>query len=194
MSPTDIPVRALAAALDAKDAQTRSHSDRVVRLALALGRECALAPADLQTLSRGAVLHDLGKIGIPDRVLNYPGPLSPADWAVMQTHPVLGEAILRAAGMDDLDDVCGVVRHHHENFDGSGYPDGLAGEAIPALARMVHLADAYDAMVSDRAYRAGMAHAKAMAILDGEAGGRGDPWIFGRFVRALAKDPSLLSA
>lgn len=184
-------VQVLMAALKARDHETEQHSDRVIRLSLALGRHCALAEADLYCLRHGAALHDIGKIGVPDRILNFPGPLRGEDWATMQTHPVVGHDIVRAAGLEAFDPIGRIVRHHHENFDGSGYPDGLKGEDIPPMARMVHLADAYDAMVSDRAYRAGMGHQRAIGLLNDEAGGRSDPWLVRRFTELFERDPAI---
>ncbi|WP_229722394.1 HD-GYP domain-containing protein [Xylophilus rhododendri] len=187
----DASVQALTAALRARDLETERHSDRVIRLSLALGRRCSLTSEELFLLQCGAALHDIGKVGIPDRILGHIGPLLGEDWTTMQTHPVVGEVILRAAQRPELDPVCRVIRHHHENVDGTGYPDGLRGEDIPAMARMVHLADAYDAMVSDRPYREGMCHRKAIAILQDEAGTRSDAWMAARFTELLEDEPAL---
>jgi len=184
-------VHVLLAALKARDHETERHSDRVIRLALALGRACGLTEDELFCLKCGAALHDIGKIGVPDRILNFPGPLRGDDWTAMQAHPVVGDQILRAAGLEAFEPICRIVRHHHENFDGSGYPDGLSGEDVPAMARMVHLADAYDAMVSDRPYRTGMNGRKAAGMLNEEAGVRSDPWLVRRFTLLFDRNPAI---
>ena len=158
----------LANALEAKDVYTRGHSERVGatsrRLALALG----LASPDVEIVARAGLLHDIGKIGIPEVVLRKAGPLTDEEWTLMRRHPVIGAQIVApfeffAAGAI-------VIRHHHERVDGSGYPDGLAGDAIPLGARIVAVADVYDALTSDRPYRPAMSEDEALGHLQAQAG------------------------
>ncbi|MEN0110500.1 MAG: HD-GYP domain-containing protein [Planctomycetota bacterium] len=165
-------VRALASAIDAKDAYTSGHSDRVARIAVRLARELGASSEELNTIYLGGLLHDIGKIGIDDGVLNKPGKLSDEEFDLVKTHPVVGERILR--DVPHLAHVLPIVRHHHESWDGRGYPDGLAGEACPWLARIVAVADAIDAMGSDRPYRKGMPAERYESILREGAGQQWD--------------------
>ncbi len=144
-------IRALATALDARDPYTAGHSDRVSVLSVAIGRTMALSPDDLEVLRLGALLHDIGKIGVPDEVLRKPGPLTDPEFELIKQHPVLGARILR--NVPFLSRHIAIVELHHERPDGRGYPAGLSGDDIPLAARIVHVADAYDAMTSARAYR-----------------------------------------
>lgn len=144
-------IRALAAALDARDPYTAGHSERVSVLSVAIGREIGLPAEDLEVLRLGALLHDIGKIGVPDQVLRKPGSLTPAEYDVIKEHPALGARILRSVPF--LFRHLPIVELHHERPDGRGYPRGLRDEDIPLPARIVHVADAYDAMTSARAYR-----------------------------------------
>lgn len=145
-------IKALAAAIDAKDENTRGHSSRVARISIELGRSMGLREADLRTLEEASLLHDVGKIGTEDRILKKSGPLSPEEWVIMKRHTVTGVEILQ--GVEGIDPgIMEVIAHHHERFDGTGYPGALRGESIPLLARIVMVADAYDAMRSDRPYR-----------------------------------------
>jgi putative nucleotidyltransferase with HDIG domain len=144
-------IRALAAALDARDPYTAGHSDRVSVLSVAIGRTLSLPADDLEVLRLGALLHDIGKIGVPDDVLRKPGALTDAEFDTIKQHPVLGARILRSVPF--LARHIPIVELHHERPDGRGYPTGLRGDDIPLAARIVHVADAYDAMTSTRAYR-----------------------------------------
>src|SRR5690606_25537787 len=130
----------------------RFHCDRVVRLATELGNACDVVNADLDILRICARFHDIGKIGVPDAVLLKPGRLTDEEWVRMREHPVLGERIFAATGLPVAAEVCSVIRHHHESFDGSGYPDAIAGDQIPRLSRILLVVDAYDAMTSSRPY------------------------------------------
>ena len=158
----------LANAIEAKDVYTRGHSERVGassrRLAIALG----LPAAEVEVIGRAGLLHDIGKIGIPETVLRKAGPLTPQEWTVMREHPVIGAQIV--APFEFFTAGAIVIRHHHERFDGSGYPDGLERHAIPIGARVVAVADVYDALTSDRPYRAAMSSDDAAAILRAQAG------------------------
>jgi putative nucleotidyltransferase with HDIG domain len=156
-------VRALAAALDARDPYTAGPSERVSRLAVAMGEELKLEDDSLETLRLGALLHDIGKIGVPDEVLRKPGVLSAAEFESIKTHPVAGARILRSIPF--LAQHIPIVELHHERPDGLGYPYGLRGDDIPLAARIVHVADAFDAMTSARAYRSGRIPVEAIAEL-----------------------------
>jgi hypothetical protein len=179
----DATLRALAAALDSRDTETAGHGQRVTRLAVRLGQEIGIAGAALQELERGAMLHDIGKIGVPDALLRKPGPLTDDEWSTMRRHATIGAAMLD--GIPFLSDAVPLVRHHHERWDGGGYPDGLAGAAIPLGARVFAVADALDAMTSHRPYRAAMPLAAARAELARCAGSQFDPAV----VDACARIP-----
>jgi putative nucleotidyltransferase with HDIG domain len=166
-------VRALTSAIDAKDPYTCGHSDRVARLSVSLARQLGCNNDDLNTIYLSGLLHDIGKIGIDDNVLRKPGALTPAEFEHIKTHPDLGCRILD--GVKQLDKVLPVVRHHHEAWNGAGYPAGLKAEETPFLARVVAVADSIDAMSSDRPYRKGMPDDKLDAILRDGAGKQWDP-------------------
>ncbi len=142
---------ALANAIEARDVGVHGHCERLAGLAMRIASSLGLAPADVETVRLGALLHDVGKIGIPDSVLLKPGPLTPEELALIQTHSLIGDSLLEAFA--PLAEVRGVVRHHHERWDGAGYPDGLSGEDIPLAARIVALADSIEAMSAARPYR-----------------------------------------
>ena len=165
-------VRALTSAIDAKDPYTCGHSDRVARLSVCLAREMGCNREELNTIYLSGLLHDIGKIGIDDHVLRKPGPLTPEELEHIKTHPELGCRILD--GVKQLDQVLPVVRHHHEAWSGTGYPDGLKGEECPFLARIVAVADSIDAMSSDRPYRKGIPDVKLDNILREGAGKQWD--------------------
>ncbi len=178
-------VGALASALETKDTGTRAHSQRVQRYALELTRAVAPTLAEAESAGYGFLLHDVGKIGIPDSVLGKPERLTEAEQRLMQTHTVLGEqmlggvAFLRGPGLE-------VVRHHHERWDGGGYPDGLAGPEIPLGARILFVADAYDAMTTERVYRGRLSHEQAIRELEHCAGTQFDPTVVAAFKAELA--------
>jgi putative nucleotidyltransferase with HDIG domain len=165
-------VRALTSAIDAKDRYTCGHSDRVARLSVCLARELGCDKNDLNTIYLSGLLHDIGKIGIDDNVLRKPGALTPEELEHIKTHPELGCRILD--GVKQLDKVLPVVRHHHEAWNGAGYPHGLKGDETPFLARIVAVADSIDAMSSDRPYRKGMGDEKLDSILRDGAGKQWD--------------------
>jgi putative nucleotidyltransferase with HDIG domain len=185
MSPEHI-ARTLITTLDERDGHTREHSDRVATLAGDLGRACRLSQRELRLLRLAGAMHDIGKIGIPDQILRKPGRFSADEWQVMQSHAVRGERILRSIGIDGMDEVATVVRHHHERYDGSGYPDGFAGEDIPALARILSIADSYDAMAMPRPYHPARTHEEVMATLATEESGKHDPAILALFRSRVA--------
>lgn len=172
-------LRSLVRAVEMKDAYTHGHSERTARLAVELGLAMRLGPEQLRIIARGAYLHDLGKIGIPDHILNKPGRLSAEERRVIETHPELGYEM--AATASSLTEALPVILHHHERIDGEGYPHGLRGEEIPLEARVVAVADVWDALTSDRAYRRGWAADRALAHIEAGAGSHFDA----RVVRAL---------
>ena len=144
-------LEALSATVDARDTYTAGHSRRVAASAIVIARELGLSGAELEVVDQAALLHDIGKIGVPDSVLLKEGPLTAAEWVVMRSHPEEGARIIERLGY--LDDVVPGIRHHHERMDGRGYPEGLLGEEIPLAARIIHVADALDAMTTKRLYR-----------------------------------------
>ena len=174
-------VRALTSAIDAKDPYTCGHSDRVARVAVRLGRELGCDTATLKTIYLGGLLHDVGKIGIDDNVLRKPGRLTPAEFEHIKTHVEIGYNIL--VDLKRLGEVLPIVRFHHESWNGNGYPQGLAAEQIPFLARILAVADAFDAMGSDRPYRQGMDEEKLDGVLREGAGVQWDPEIIAAFFR-----------
>jgi HD-GYP domain-containing protein (c-di-GMP phosphodiesterase class II) len=172
-------VGSLAQALDARDAYTAGHSRRVSEYSCAIAKAMNLPEQELETIRIGALLHDLGKIGISDLVLQKPGRLTPEETELIRQHPVIGKRILE--NVQGLDAYLGIVELHHENLDGTGYPHGLKGEETPLHARIVKVADAYDAMTSDRPYRRGKDHAEAIAVLRGACGSEMDPAVVEAF-------------
>jgi putative nucleotidyltransferase with HDIG domain len=174
-------LKALAAALETRDRETHGHSERVVSFSLRLGRELGLDAEKLRALEFGALLHDIGKIGIPDEILRKPAPLNDEEWQQMRLHPSLGQNILR--GIKFLEGASRVVGQHHEQWDGSGYPLRLEGEAIDLNARVFAVADAFDAITSNRVYRQGKPYEAAVAELETFAGRQFDPRIVAAFRR-----------
>jgi cyclic di-GMP phosphodiesterase len=163
----------LAAAVEAKDSYTEKHTHRVAESARMIGERMGLPERAKDALYRGGIIHDIGKIGVPDHILLKPGPLDSDELRIMQQHPLTGESIVRPlrSGVPLLP----IVRHHHERVDGTGYPDGLKGRAIPHLARIVAVCDAYDALTSDRPYRRARTADEALEILSDGAGKQWDP-------------------
>ncbi|HYO26565.1 MAG TPA: HD-GYP domain-containing protein [Lacipirellulaceae bacterium] len=181
----DAAVRALITAIDAKDRYTHGHSERVARVAVCLAEELHLSRGEVNTIYLGGLLHDIGKIGVDDSVLNKPGALTPEEFAQIKQHPQLGYDILH--GVRQLDRILPIVLHHHEAWDGSGYPHGLAGAQTPLLARVTAVADAFDAMSSDRPYRRGMPDDKLDSIFREGAGRQWDPQVVAAFFSARAR-------
>jgi len=171
---------ALAAAVEAKDPYTEAHTQRVADAARRIGRRMGLPEPDLDSLYRGGLIHDIGKIGVPDAILLKPGPLDSEETMAMHLHPIIGENIV--APLRSGAGLLPIIRHHHENFDGSGYPDRLAGASIPRLARIVSVCDAYDALVNDRPYRQRKSQDEALAILRGGAKRQWDPEVVELFI------------
>jgi diguanylate cyclase (GGDEF)-like protein len=176
-------IAALASALGERDRYTGDHSGSVVDLAARVGESLALDPAQIGRLRTAALLHDIGKVGVPDEILHKPGPLDEREWEIMRQHPVIGERIIRA--IPGMGAIARAVRHEHERWDGRGYPDGIAGERIPIEARIILACDAYHAMVSDRPYRKAMSHREAIAELTANAGSQFDPQVIEALVGYL---------
>jgi diguanylate cyclase (GGDEF)-like protein len=176
-------VEALANALEAKDEYTSTHARSITDMALDVGNELGISGRDLKRLELGALFHDIGKIGIPSKILAKPGPLDDDEWKIIKTHPELGERIL--APIDRLADVRPIVRHCHEHFDGSGYPDAFTGDEIPIESRIILVVDAFDAMTTDRPYRKALPVEEACRRLEESSGRQFDPRIVEAFMRTL---------
>ncbi len=176
----------LARAVEAKDSSLEAHTERVGMNARRVGQMLGLADDALDDLLWGGVIHDIGKIGIPDSILLKPGPLTVAEFETMKQHVFTGEDIARP--LRSAHDLLPIIRHHHERIDGTGYPDGLAGENIPLGARIVAICDAFDAMISDRPYRRGLTHENALATLTAGAGTQWDAHLVGIF-QTLVSQP-----
>ena len=176
---------ALAAALEAKDSYTAQHSRSIADNAEAVGRALGMDPAELRMLRFGAAFHDIGKLAIPEAILNKPGRLTDEERARIEQHTVIGEQIL--APIDFLSAVRPLVRHGHERWDGAGYPDGLAGEEIPLGARIIFACDAYDAMTTNRPYRSALSVAAAKAELAANAGSQFDPTVVAALLDVLGE-------
>jgi putative nucleotidyltransferase with HDIG domain len=178
---------ALSAAVEAKDRYTAGHGLRVTLVSILIGQELGLSQADLDTLRYAATFHDIGKIAVPDHVLQHEGRLSDADFDAIKVHPVEGAKICSKLGA--LQDAVPLIRSHHERMDGRGYPDGLAGDAIPLGARIIAVADAWDAITSDRPYRAGQPAFVALEEVRRCMGPQFDEQVVHAFVEVLARDP-----
>jgi putative nucleotidyltransferase with HDIG domain len=176
----DATLAALSGALDVRDTETEGHARRVVRYMELIAEGLNVPVEQHATLRRGALLHDIGKIGVPDHILRKPGPLTENEWHTMKTHPDLGAKII--ANVPFLEDVAVIIRAHHERWDGNGYPEGLAGERIPLGARIFAVADSFDAMTSDRPYRRGRQLDAALAEMERCAGTQFDPQVVAAFL------------
>lgn len=184
-------IGSLANALDARDPYTAGHSRRVSGYSCAIASALSLTEESIEEIRIGALLHDIGKIGIADAVLQKPGKLSREEWALIQQHPTIGRRILEGVGGFQI--CLPTVELHHENWNGTGYPFGLQGEAVPLAARIVHIADAYDAMTSSRTYRRAMSREEALRILRENAGTQFDPSLVPVFAGVIAVDPDPVS-
>lgn len=182
--------QALFVALGYRDPATRLHSERVRDLSLELGRRCALAQQELDVLRIGASFHDIGKLGIGDHILMKTSRLEPAEREVMRRHSEIGADIMASIDLDGSQQAALVIRHHHEHFDGRGYPDALAGEAIPICSRIIGITDSYDAMAVRRSYHSGFGHADIMAILKQETGRKHDPYLMRLFCEIVETSES----
>ncbi|MDQ6216405.1 HD-GYP domain-containing protein [Achromobacter insolitus] len=192
--PPDVPeypagscVAALSAAMRARDPATGRHSERVVALSVALTQACGLPQAEQEAIAVAARLHDIGKIGTPDRVLYSPKRLDKDDWEIMKAHAAVGADIIMHSDIPQRELIALAVRHHHEHFDGSGYPAGLCGADIPLHSRIISLADSYDALGDARPYHPARTHAEIMRILNQEAGSKCDPDLLRTFEAMIQK-------
>jgi response regulator RpfG family c-di-GMP phosphodiesterase len=179
-------LKALTAALETRDAETHGHSERVVTYSLRLGREYGLDTRQLKALEFGSLLHDIGKIGVPDLILRKPAKLTDEEWILMRQHPLHGQQILR--GIEFLEGAARVVAQHHEKWDGSGYPLGLREDEIDLCARIFAVADAFDAITSDRVYRRGKSYEAAAQELDDWIGRQFDSKVVAAFHRVPRED------
>ncbi len=178
-------LEALARAIDAKSRWTGGHSTRVAKLSVLIGRELGLSSVDLERLHRGGLLHDLGKIGIGSAILDKPGRLTDEEMSAVREHPQIGADIL--APIEPFADVIPIVRHHHERYDGKGYPLGLAGEEIPLVARVLQVADVYDALTSDRPYRKALTEEEVVEDFRSVAGSQFDPEVVSAFIALIQR-------
>ncbi len=184
------PTKSLTLALYQRDAHTGHHCDRVALLAEWMGRALKLSRPDMMILRLGGRFHDVGKIGIPDSVLLKESRFTDRDREIIKTHSEKGEGIIRATGLAGADRVAKAIRHHHENHDGSGYPDGLRGDAIPFVSQIISIVDAYDAMRSVRPYRRAMSPDEVMSILESESTWKFSPRVFERFRSIVNRMPA----
>lgn len=176
-------VRAFVSSLEAKDTYTRGHSERVADYARVLGESLGMSRHEMDMLVFGAVLHDIGKIGVAEGILNKPGPLTPEEWRVVRAHPEMGARIV--SNIEYLEPAVGLILHHHERIDGRGYPHGLVGSDIEFGTRIVTVVDSFDAMTTNRPYRKAMHVSRAITLLRGNAGRQFDPEIVERFIDLL---------
>jgi diguanylate cyclase (GGDEF)-like protein len=181
-------VTSLAYAIDAKDQYTQGHSQKVSAYAALLAEALGMSESEVEEIRLGAVLHDVGKVGIPEQILNKSGPLNPEEWETMKTHVVFGGRLLEP--LEPLERIRRMVLHHHEFFDGSGYPEALAGKNIPLGARIITIADSYDTITSDRSYKKGRTAEEALAEVERCANTQFDPELVAAFVRAMRQLPN----
>jgi putative nucleotidyltransferase with HDIG domain len=182
----------MAAATEAKDPDTQGHILRVAQLSCRLGREMGLTPSRLRVLARAGLLHDVGKIQIPDAILKKPGALNDEEWEIMKRHPLLGHDILRGIGR--LEEEIKILVAHHERLDGTGYPFGRAGNQISFETRILSVADFFDALTADRPYRKALAWDVALDITKRAAGSHLDPECVGALFRLIETDPAAMQA
>jgi HD-GYP domain-containing protein (c-di-GMP phosphodiesterase class II) len=184
-------IAALSRSMDSKDNYTGSHTERVSNISIGLGKRLGFTGAELDAIEIGALMHDIGKIGIPESILHKPGPLDNDEWIVMKRHPVISELILSEIDLSPI--VLQIARSSHERLDGAGYPDGLAGEEIPLPARIVLVADAYDALTTDRPYRRARRPRAAIDEIVANQGTQFCPLVVAALERIYREDPALLS-
>lgn len=178
-------IKTLSNALDAKDNYTNGHSIRVADISVAIANQMQMLPNQVETIKTAALLHDIGKIGIPDAIINKPGRLEMSEIYEIRRHPEIGEQILK--DVRALKDIAKIVKHHHERYDGNGYPDSLQGEQIPIESAIIAVADAYDAMTSNRIYRMAMTYERAIAIITEEKGVQFHPAVVEAFMQCAHK-------
>jgi len=179
-------VFALARSIEGKDPYTEGHCERLAEYSARLGKRIGLASELITALRWGGIVHDIGKVAVPEAILLKPGPLSPEEWVIMRHHPVIGERI--CSPLRSFRYVLPIIRHHHERFNGSGYPDGLQGEKIPVTARVLQLSDVYDALTTERPYKRALTQDEAMTTMEQEVQrGWWDPNLFGQFRQMMAE-------
>ena len=179
-------LRALEAALDARDQSAPGHCRRVAKLAVQLGRKMGMTDEDLLALEQGARLHDIGKLGIPDTILMKPGPLTEKERKMIEKHPEIGCHIVE--DIEFLKDAMPIIRHHHERYDGTGYPDGLKGNEIPILARLFTVVDAYDAQTNQRPYNTVLSTQRSLEELRASKGTGFDPDVVEAFIEMIKQE------
>lgn len=177
--------KALAEALRLRDAYTRLHSDRVVFISKKIAIAAGLSSKEIELLNLASAMHDIGKIAIPDSVLMKPAGLTDSELAIMRNHASLGADVIRCFDHNDAEDIAEAIRHHHEWFDGTGYPGNLRGETIPILSRIITIADNYDAMAVRRVYQSEKLHSHILSIMEKESGQKLDPVLFGYFKKLI---------
>ena len=175
-------LNALLSAVDKKDRYTRSHSEDVLYYTILIAQQLTLSQSEADHLYTAALLHDVGKIGVSNAILQAPRPLQPDEMAVMRQHPILGASVISL--LQGPAEVVSAIRHHHEAWNGAGYPDGLSGEAIPAMARILAVADTFSALIHDRPYRKGISPRDALTVLESGAGEQWDPVYVAALLRA----------
>ena len=185
----DTTLKVLMAALDTKDDVTEGHCERVAKLTVQLAKSMGIPDSMLVDMERGALLHDVGKIGVPDAILNKPKSLNGMEWEAMRKHPLLAGLMVSKVGF--LEGALPILLYHHERYDGTGYPFGLSGDKIPVEARVFAVVDSYDAMTSDRPYRGALAHDDAMAEIASNSGSQFDPDVVREFERLMESRPDL---
>ena len=177
-------VFALARSIEAKDPYTEGHCERLSGYSTRLGERIGLSEEEIKALRRAGIVHDVGKVAVPDAILLKPGPLTPSEWAIMREHPLVGERICEP--LKSFRSVLPIIRHHHERFNGSGYPDGLQGEQIPLTARTLQLVDVYDALTTERPYKRSFSTGEALATMEQEVQrGWWDARLFAEFQRMI---------
>jgi len=178
---------ALACSIEAKDPYTEGHCERLADYSARLGKRIGLGEAEVIALRRGGIVHDVGKVVVPDDILLKPAPLTADEWKIMREHPVVGERI--CAPLKSFRQVLPIIRHHHEKFDGSGYPDGLRGDQIPLTARVLQIVDIYDALTTQRPYKRALSPEEALETMESEVRkGWWDPWLFAEFQQMIGND------
>ena len=185
LNTTHSVVEAMAALMEARDETTGGHCRRLTSLARRFGESIALDAVELEALQWGGVLHDIGKVAVPDAVLRKATPLTESEWEIMRRHTTLGESVV--APLEGMELVAPIIRSHHERWDGSGYPDSLVGDSIPLLARVFQVVDIYDALRSQRPYKGAMPIERALSVLESEAGTVCDPELTRHFVDHAAE-------
>ena len=184
----DVTLEGWARALDLRDKETENHTQRVTQLTLAVARRMGMGAATIEHMRRGALLHDIGKMGVPDRILLKAGPLTDSEWAVMRQHPTYAHELLSPIAY--LQSALDIPYCHHEKWDGTGYPRGLSGEQIPLAARIFAVVDVWDALLSNRPYRAAWTEEQALEYITSGAGAHFDPRVVEAFLETLRSAPS----